>query len=58
MDGFPLVVAPCDGGWCISMQIEDGSLVPMTFPWETKEEAEQFLGITRPDLGFVPSRLP
>lgn len=57
MVDFPFLVAPCDGGWCIAMEKEDGTTEPMTFPWETKEEAEQFLGITRPDLGFVPSRL-
>lgn len=52
-----LVVAPCDGGWCIAMEKENG-IEPLTFPWETKEKAEQFLRITRPDLGFIPSRLP
>lgn len=58
MDDFPLAVAPCDGGWCIGIEQKDGQFSPMTFPWETKEEAEQFLQIARPDLDFVPSRLP
>lgn len=57
MVDLPLIVAPCDRGWCIALRYEDGTTQPMTFPWETKEEAEQFLQITRPDLGFIPSRL-
>ena len=57
MVDLPLIVAPCDGGWCIALRHEDGATQPMTFPWETKEEAEQFLGITRPDLDFIPSSL-
>lgn len=51
------VVAQCPGGWCIAMEEKDGAMVPLTFPWADKEEAEQFLGITRLDLDFVPSRL-
>lgn len=58
MVGLPLVVAPCDGGWCIAMEKENEAPKSLTFPWKTKEEAEQFLRITRPDLGFIPSRLP
>ena len=58
MHNLPALVVACDGGWCLAMEKEDGTTEPLSFPWETKEEAEQFLGITRLDLGFVPSRLP
>lgn len=51
------IVTECPGGWCIAMEKEDGAMVPLTFPWVDKEEAERFLRITRLDLGFVPSRL-
>jgi len=57
MVDFPLVVAPCRGGWCIAME-KESEIELLTFAWETKEEAEQFLRITRPDLDFIPSKLP
>ena len=51
------VVSECNGGWCIGTEDKDGTFLPLTFHWETKEEAEQFLRITRLDLKFIPSRL-
>jgi hypothetical protein len=41
-------------GW----QKEDGSFAPASHAWPSEEEAEAFLSIARPDLGFIPSKLP
>lgn len=51
-----LVVAACDGGWCIAERI-GASIKPVSHPWPSKEQAEAFLAIARPGLGFIPSAL-
>lgn len=51
-----LVVARCAGGWCIAEKA-CSSVVPLSHPWPSQEQAEAFLAIARPDLGFIPSSL-
>ena len=41
-------------GW----EKEDGSFIPASYAWPSEKEAEAFLSIARPDLGFIPSQLP
>lgn len=52
-----LALVYVDGGWAIA-QWKEGELYQLSFPFKDKEKAREFLAITRPDLGFVPSRLP
>jgi len=52
-----LVLVLVDGGWAIAQRTDNG-LEQLSFPWEDKEKARNFLAITRVDLGFVPSALP
>lgn len=52
-----LIVSSCNGGWAIARQEKDGSIIFLSFPWETKKEAQAFLAIARPSLDFIPSRL-
>ena len=52
-----LVLVCVDGGWAIARHTDEG-LEQLSFPWEDKEKAREFLAITRVDLGFVPSALP
>jgi len=56
MADHDLVVAACDGGWCIAERIGT-SINPLSYPWPSKEQAEAFLAIASPDLGFIPSAL-
>ena len=58
MADLPFVVASCNGGYCLGFQKENGSFEPASYAWPTKAEAEAFLRIARPDLGFIPSQLP
>jgi hypothetical protein len=41
-------------GW----EKEDGSFSPASYAWSSEEEAKAFLSIARPDLDFIPSKLP
>jgi hypothetical protein len=41
-------------GW----EKENGSFEPASYAWPSEEEAKAFLSIARPDLGFIPSKLP
>ena len=58
MDNFSFFVGPCTGGWCILVKDPTGQERPITSPWATEEEAKSFLDIARPDLGFIPGKLP
>jgi hypothetical protein len=31
---------------------------PVSYAWSSQEEAESFLSIAKPELGFIPSQLP
>jgi hypothetical protein len=55
---LPFLVASCDGGWCMGWEKEDGSFSPASYAWSSEEEAKAFLSIARPDLDFIPSKLP
>lgn len=52
-----LIITPCSGGWCIAERTSEG-FKQISYPWKSKEQAEAFLAIARPDLGFIPSALP
>jgi hypothetical protein len=58
MPDFPFLVASCSGGWCLGYEKEDGSFEPASYAWPSEAEAQAFLNIARPDLGFIPSQLP
>lgn len=58
MADLPFLVASCTGGWCLGYQKEDGSFEAASYAWPSEAEATAFLGIARPDLGFIPSELP
>ena len=53
-----LALLESSDGWQIALEMEDGQLHAISFPWESRSDAEAFMAITRPDLDFVPSRLP
>jgi len=56
--GLPFLVASCDGRWCMGWEKEDGSFSPASYAWSSEEEEKAFLSIARPDLDFIPSKLP
>jgi hypothetical protein len=52
-----LGLARVKGGWAIA-QWTGSEWEPLSYPFEDKLKARQFLKLTRPDLGWVPSILP